>query len=1432
MNTAKLKLAAGKATRILVAALLAFTMAPLALAHPEPAHAAGNSVQLSVGASIYYDAYETSWFSADGEMAYCANPSSATPGAGTYVKSTISAPSGRTEELIADLWFSYGSPGFDKSLWPSIWYDGTPMNDGRYAALAHILVADTFASDGNYAMYGCSEGFREWVRQYTLGFGSTGQVINDNAAGRKIFERRGEVPDSFEAFMLHTGTGTQVIVSFSYTPKITIKMKKTSTKDFSLNDGDYTLEGATYGVYGSRADAESDANRLTSLSASKEGTAESEELEAGKTYYCKEVKAPAGYTVDSTVYEATEENGYAFTAKDAPITVEIAVAKLDKETGRAVAQGDGSLDGAEYTVSYDFGGEPKSQTAIIKGSRASFGGIPLGSITVREDKAPAGYLLDTSSHKFTVTADMAGSQIEVFKLEPENGFAEQVIRGGLVIGKGDAQKYENADGSYWDYAQGDATFEGAEFAVYNRSKASVRVDGKDFEPGAEIMRITAKRNDSLGAFTASTGPKALPYGTYEVVETKAPEGYTAEGEVKRSFQIREDGQMVQLVRADGVLNEVVRGGVMVEKQDKELAKSEALGGANHSALESNGYQGASLEGIEFTVTNASEHGVMVGDAWVGKGEVAKVIYTKWNAEAGAYTAQTASDSLPYGTYSVAETATNESYLLTDGKPRTFEVRKDGAVVRTDTAGESLTWRDQVVRHDMHLQKKAEPGSGKLAFVPFLITNTTTGEAHVSVTDRNGMLNTSSGWRAHSANTNANDGLADKKDIKATDIAENAGVWFGLAEDGSVAEPNDSLGALPYGSYTVEELRCEANEGFVLWSDSFEVRRDSSDTNYDIDLGTVDDEPEPRIGTTATDAADGDHKAVAQGKVVINDVVEYANLIPGKTYTISGTLIDKASKQALTQGEEPVTASAEFTPISPFGTVTVAFEFDASGLEGRSVVAFETLYHDGVELAVHADIDDEGQTVELTPPPSIGTQATDAADGDHEASADAKVEIDDQVAYANLTPGKEYKLAGTLVDKETGEPVQSDGRTVTAETTFTPEEPDGVAVVTFVFDGTHLAERETVAFEELYCEGKKVAVHADIEDEGQTIKLTPPSPEIGTTATDVADGDHEALATSEVKLVDEVAYENLVPGKEYKLVGTLIDRDEAAPVQVDGRDLVSEVVFMPEATSGKAAVEFGFDGTLLAGHRTVAFEELYDAEGKLVAEHKDPNDEGQTVTLTPPPIEIGTTATDAEDGDHEALADKEVVIEDEVRYKGLVPGKEYTMTGTLMDKQTGKAIQQEGKDLTSTVSFKPDKPEGSIKVTFKFDGSKLAGHTTVAFESLKADGIEMAVHADIDDKDQTVKLVEPPKGEPKKPAPEPEKPTPAPEPPTTATYTPKTGDDLSSNVLAVLALGSCLALGLALYAFKRSRKKNSAGSLDSASSKSDDTSYWRDLYRGE
>lgn len=1214
-----------KALHVLLSAALAVgLLAPSLALAPAKAHAAQGAT-LTVGSRIEYDSYNTTWFEVDGQPAWCGNPSKSTPDAGTYEKSALDAMSGRTEELAADIWFSYGSPGFDASLWPSEWYGGGAMTADRYMALAHILMADTYSSNGNYAMFGCSEGFREWVRWNVIGFGTGGQLINDDATGRKILRRAGEVPSTFEPFMLYTGSSTQVILSFTY--HTTVKVSKSASQSWAQGDPDYTLAGAVYGIYASRADAQADRNRVTTITTDANGAGESGSLGATcDTFYAKEVQASPGYTLDGNVYEVGPGNDYTFASAEPPITVRLVLKKFDAETGHGSPQGDAVLDGALYQASYERGGGIETVKGETVGATVVFEGIPLGDIEVRELDPSDGYLLDRRVHHLRVTAADAQGGSAVVEVQPTREFGEDPQRGGFIVGKGDAERYEHEDGEFWNYAQGDATFEGAEFTVYNRSANPIwydaNRDGKfqaseEFASGDAVMTIATTYNESLDAWTATTGVRALPFGTYEIVETKAPVGYTREGILSHVIEIREDGQFDQLVEADGMLNEVVRGGVQVQKDDLELEASEALGGADHSALYADGHLGSSLEGIQFTVVNASEHGVMVEDAYRPKGAVVAVIETAWNPERGAYTAQTASDALPYGTYTIAETATNDSYLLTDGAPRTFEVREDGKTVTSDREGAALLWRDQAVRHDAHLQKKGSILGGKLAHVPFLITNVTTGEAHVAVTDRNGMLNTSSEWRSRQDAVNLNDKLLDEDYIDTADVVEGSGIWFGQGEDGSVAAPDDKLGALPFGEYRIQELRCEANEGYALWEDTFNVSRDTTATGFDIDLGTVDDQPIPRLATEATDAADGDHALAPEGTVTVIDEVAYANLVPGRTYTVKGTLMDKATGRPLVVDGSEVTAEKEFAPIAPFGHVKVEFTFDASALAGKEIVAFESLEHEGVEVAAHADIYDEGQTVKVEPAPEIGTIATDAADGDHEVSADSTVRIEDQVFYAGLVPGESYAIKGGLMDKATGEPVIVDGCPVESEVQFSPEKENGVETVTFEFDGTGLEETDIVVFEELYRSGELVCAHDDIDNANQTVRMASPAPEIGTTATDADDGDHEAVADDDVTIIDEVRYENLEPGREYVLTGTLIDKTTAAPVEMDGLPLTNMVAFTPEEPNGSVEVTFSFNGSELAGHRTVAFESLA-LEGEVVATHEDIEDEGQSVDLVEKP----------------------------------------------------------------------------------------------------------------------------------------------------------------------------------------------------------------------
>lgn len=180
-------------------------------------------------------------------------------------------------------------------------------------------------------------------------------------------------------------------------------------------------------------------------------------------------------------------------------------------------------------------------------------------------------------------------------------------------------------------------------------------------------------------------------------------------------------------------------------------------------------------------------------------------------------------------------------------------------------------------------------------------------------------------------------------------------------------------------------------------------------------------------------------------------------------------------------------------------------------------------------------------------------------------------------------------------------------------------------------------------------------------------------------------------------------------------------------------LIESTGWMFEA-DGTHVVEIAFDGTGLGGKSLVVYEKLFSADVQL-ASHEDPSDEGQTVTV----VEIGTTLVDAIDGDHVIVSSK-VKLTDTIEYKGLVPGETYTAHGTLMVKSTGLALEDaDGKPVTATAEFTPDKPSGTVDVTFEFDASKIEeGVELVAFEEcLDVNGNVIAVHQDIEDDGQTV-----------------------------------------------------------------------------------------------
>ena len=224
-------------------------------------------------------------------------------------------------------------------------------------------------------------------------------------------------------------------------------------------------------------------------------------------------------------------------------------------------------------------------------------------------------------------------------------------------------------------------------------------------------------------------------------------------------------------------------------------------------------------------------------------------------------------------------------------------------------------------------------------------------------------------------------------------------------------------------------------------------------------------------------------------------------------------------------------------------------------------------------------------------------------------------LTDVVTYTNLELGKEYEVVGTLMDKETGKPMlDSDGREITATTTFTPESANGTATVAFEVDAALFAGKTTVAFEELFQEGKSITIHADITDDNQTITFEP-GPKLKTTFTG-ENGEKTLKPGKDTKLIDKVcdANEKLVPGTEYTLKLKIHNKTTGQMVKVDGKEYEATAQFTPQTPQDCGKVVANLDTTGMANTELVAFEYVYDADGELVGTHEDVNDADQTIKL--------------------------------------------------------------------------------------------------------------------------------------------------------------------------------------------------------------------------
>lgn len=899
---------------------------------------------------------------------------------------------------------------------------------------------------------------------------------------------------------------------------------------------------------------------------------------------------------------------------------QLTVTKSDAETG--LPQGDATLAGAKYGI-YKGDQLIDTYTTDRNGQFTTKYYVCGDDWSLREIEPSEGYLLNPN-------AEHIGAEAKLYTVEYNStvlDVVETVQKGKIAIIK------HTDDGE----TQIETPEAGAEFEVFLKASGS-------YEQAKESERdyLTCDEN----GFSQS---KDLPYGIYTVRQTKGWDGK----ELMDAFDVfvNKDGEVYRFL----INNAPFKSYVKVIKTDSTTGKTIPYAGAAFQLFRPDGSK------VEMTYPYP---------------EITTIDTFYTTAEGTLITPE----PLDYGQgYSLVEVSAPYGYVL-DSTPVYFDVTEENS---TEESAVTI----------IKVERPNAPQMGT-------ITVTKTGEVFSSVQEADGIYqpvySVSGLAGAVYEVTAAEDVITPegtlryaKGDVVATITTDASG--------NATTEP------LFLGKFEVREI--QAPYGMVL-----------SNEVHAVELTYARQEVE--ITETATAFYNERQKA---------SLILFKLLEQNEQFAIGGNGEILAVQFGLFAAEDLTAADGSVIPAD--GLMEIV-NCDAEG-----DAAFTTDIPVGAKLYVkelatddHYILSDEKYPVEF------GYAGQDAALV--EIRVNDGEEIQNDLIYGTIK--------GLKVDRETEETIKgavfglfrTDAEEFTKDTAILTAESgeDGVFLFEDVPYGNWLVKELQPAEgflpnEELY--------PAEVTEHEQVIEITVVNdriPEIGTKA-DV-DGEKEICATEVFTLTDTVSYKHLIPGKEYVLKGVLMDKSTGKPLLTDGQEVHAETSFTPEEPSGEVTVKFTFDSKFIkADTDIVVFESRY-RDGKELAVHADIEDEGQTVKVKVP--EIGTKAT--VNSKKEITASGEVTIKDMVSYKNLTPGKEYTVTGVLMNKATGKELLIGGKPVSATVTFTPEKADGEVEVVFTFDVSGLtSGVEVVVFETLQREGVEIAVHADINDEGQTVKI---------------------------------------------------------------------------------------------
>ncbi len=1070
-------------------------------------------------------------------------------------------------------------------------------------------------------------------------------------------------------------------------------------------------------------------------------------------YQLKEIKAPTGYTASGTLSRnfSIRENGKMVEMNTADTAVKnqvirggVSVEKWDSEKNKREPQGGASLKGAQIQIlskndtsilvqgkTYKEGDVITTLTTDEEGkAKTAADYLPYGDYQLKEVKPPAGYLASgVLTRSFSIREN--GKMVEMNTAD--TAVKNQVIRGGVSVEKWDSEKNKREP-------QGGASLKGAQIQILSKNSKSILVDGKIYQEGEVITTLITD-----GEGRAKTEADYLPYGNYQLKEVKAPAGYTVSGTRTRSFSIRENGKIVEMNTADtAVKNQVIRGGVSVEKWDKEQNKKETQGAA-------------SFQGAEFQILSMNANTILVEEKEYKKGEVIAVLTTD---KAGQ--ASTENDLLPYGDYQIKEIKPPQGYNPTGVLVRDFSIGENGKIVQMNTSDTAI--KNDVIRGDVQIVKFGADQEGHqseqkkpLKGVCFTFTSKTTGKEYTIVTDENGYASTRQLGKDRGGLVY--DTYVVTEDSPYADYAEIEPYEISISEEGRTLYyilENDVIEA----PVSIVKKDKETGKIIPVKGSSFQIL----DQEKHLVEMTVTHYPSLVIQDTWETDETGSFLLPEK----LKPGIYYLKEVQAPKGYLQGELLE-FSVDGDYEWDAPLTVEYFDVPVKGQIRIEKRHQTTREKLQGAVFeirAAEEIKTPDGTirmqkgELADTVATGQDGSAVskelylgkylvkETKPAPgfvlcqqeyeaelSYQDQVTPLVYDTLEIANQPTVLILDKKVH-----GSGQKLSGVEFSLWKKTDKEENGQENSQKQVYTTQE-DGRIRIERLLPGTYCIQEtkgipgyamdmeihELTVDEDGKIDGKAEAVLAIENRETQLVK---------TQAVSADTGSREAIAKKETIITDRLTLKNLQPGETYTIKGVLMDREEKTKLLINRQPVTATVEFTAEKAEQEVENTFSFDASQLAGKTVVVFEQVWIGETQI-EEHEDLEDPEQSITF--PEHKIKTTAQNQKTASRQAAANQKLTITDTVKYENLIPGQEYTVRGILMDKETGEELKIKGQTVTSEKTFVPEEKNGSIALEFSLDARELTGKQVVVFERLYWKDTEAAGHTDLQDEGQTVEF---------------------------------------------------------------------------------------------